>query len=103
MKDGSAISDGAACGDLELARIAAAETEGKPASWMQIALHDLCQPLMALECLLYVNREAVPEESLDASLLRNVMVEGLVECGRMMALVRAMQERVSAGEEVPEE
>jgi hypothetical protein len=54
---------------------------------------------MALECLLYVNREAVADEPLEASLLRRVMDEGLVECGRMLVLVRAMQRRLVEDEE----
>ncbi len=68
-------------------------------AWLRTTLHDLCQPLMALECLLYVNREAVADEPLEASLLRRVMDEGLVECGRMLVLVRAMQRRLVEDEE----
>ncbi len=67
--------------------------------WLRTKVHDLCQPLMALECLLYVNREPVADEPLEASLLRRVMDEGLVECGRMLVLVRAMQQRLAEDEE----
>lgn len=63
--------------------------------WMRRALHDLCQPLMALDCLLSVHAEPVPGEVIEASMLRSVMEEGLVECGRMMALVREMQKRMA--------
>ncbi len=63
--------------------------------WLHKFLHDLAQPLTALECLLYVHRDPVAGESMDAALLRLVMEEGLVECGRMMALVRAMQQRMA--------
>ena len=74
-------------------------------AWLRQVLHDLCQPVMALDCLLSVNREPVAGESLDAALLRLVMEEGLVECGRMMALVRAMQQHMAEKAEVqrPEE
>lgn len=63
--------------------------------WLRQGLHDLCQPLTALECLLYVNREPMAGDSLEAGLLRSVMAEGLIECGRMMVLVRELQERVA--------
>jgi hypothetical protein len=42
-----------------------------------------------------VNREPVAGESLEAGLLRTVMDEALVECGRMMVLVRGLQERMA--------
>ncbi len=63
--------------------------------WMRHGLHDLCQPLMALECLLFVNREPVEGESLDASVLRGVIQEGLVECQRMLVLMQGMQQRMT--------
>ena len=95
MKNGSSLAAGLECVHGAGTSMAAAETKERHAAWIQPLIHDLCQPLMALDCLLSVNREAVPGESLDASLLRTVMEEGLVECGRMIALIRAIEERTS--------
>ncbi len=64
-------------------------------AWLRQGLHDLCQPLTALECLLYVNREPMPGDSLEAGLLRSVMAEGLIECGRMLVVVRELQDRMA--------
>jgi signal transduction histidine kinase len=64
-------------------------------SWLRRALHDLCQPLTALDCLLYINREPVTGELLETTVLRNVMEEALVESTRMLTLVRQMQERLT--------
>jgi hypothetical protein len=71
------------------------------AAWLRQAVHDLCQPLMALECLLFVNKEPVAGEPLETASLRNVMEAGLIECRRMLVLVRGMQERMTSSEEVP--
>ncbi len=76
---------------------------GEPAdAWIREGLHDLCQPLTALECLLFVNREPVAHEPLEAALLRSVMDEALVECGRMMVLISGLQDRSAAKSVWPE-
>jgi hypothetical protein len=78
-----------------IARIGNTELGDADGAWLRQGLHDLCQPLTALECVLFVNREPVAGESLEAGLLRTVMDEALVECGRMMVLVRGLQERMA--------
>lgn len=58
--------------------------------WLSAALHDLCQPLTALECRLFLGlHEEGPEAMLEA------MREAMVECERLMAGVRAMQSRLA--------
>ena len=63
-------------------------------AWMRVALHDLCQPLTALECRLHLGtmdhngRAPTAEEMLDT------IHESLAECERMMRRVRAMQEKL---------
>ncbi len=59
-------------------------------SYMRKALHDLCQPLTALECRLYLSHSGCD----DSSELKEAIAEGLQQCERMMAQVRAMQERL---------
>jgi hypothetical protein len=86
--------------DGEVAPPGGAEGDELREAWFRRAVHDLCQPLTALECLLYVNREPVAGEPLEAALLRNVMEEGLVECKRMLMLVKEIQERMASSEEV---
>ena len=80
--------------------------------WVHTALHELCQPLTALECRLYlsnselqtnlsgtaepwINNPAV--ESRDK--LQHGLRQALTECGRMMEMVRAMQERMAHEEQ----
>ena len=85
-------------GDIRLA-------SGPVPSWIQTALHDLCQPLTALECRLYLNtlpmletavEQQAPEEEREK--VQQGIQEALVECGRMMRMVRAMQERMALEE-----
>ena len=59
-------------------------------SYMRKALHDLCQPLTALECRLYLSHAGYS----DSSEMKKAIAEGLQQCERMMAQVRAMQERL---------
>ena len=53
------------------------------------ALHDLCQPLTALQCRLYLGTlEHQPDT------LKQTVKESLVECERMMLRVRQLQEKL---------
>ena len=79
----------------ELLRLAERHELAKE-GWLAHALDDLCQPLTALECLLYVHQDPLEDDSLKATLLRRVMQEALVEVSRITDIVRAMQLR-SAG------
>lgn len=68
--------------------------------WMQGALHDLCQPLTALQCRLALAtlvRKGGPEEELAE--LRETVVESLVECERLIGHVRRMQFGMGDGSE----
>ena len=65
--------------------------------WMRGAIHDLCQPLTALECRLFLGTlgpqgvgSPAPEE------MREAIHLGLVQCGRMMPPVRAMRDKLGA-------
>lgn len=62
--------------------------------WMRVALHDLCQPLTALECCLYVGTMDIDGERPAEDDLHETIRAALVECQRMMSRVRAMQERL---------
>jgi signal transduction histidine kinase len=56
------------------------------------ALHDLCQPLTALQCRLEIGSlTGTPEGHAEA------VREGLRECERLMTRVKAMQEMVRVG------
>jgi hypothetical protein len=74
--------------------------------WIRVALHDLCQPLTALECRLYLatlEAEDLPEPhslaSAELRILREAVRDALLECERMMVLVREMQERLNQKEQ----
>jgi hypothetical protein len=75
-----------------------ASRAGDDLAWLHEALHALGQPLTALECRLFVgkleaegadDRAAVPA-------LRSAVEESLLECKRLFALVRSMQDRAGA-------
>ena len=76
------------------------------ADWIRVALHDLCQPLTALECRLYLgileveNAQEGGIVSPENLRLRDTLGGALAECERMMALVRGMQERLNDKEQV---
>ena len=57
--------------------------------WMRIALHDLCQPLTALECRLYLGLGEPNEPA-----LRLAMQEAMMQCERLIDGVRGMQIRL---------
>ena len=54
---------------------------------MEVALHDLCQPLTVLQCKLELGLLKGGEEATHAAVL-----EGLRECKRLNAAVRTMRE-----------
>ena len=60
--------------------------------WMRQALHDLSQPLTAMECRLYLG---VMSGEPEAAELVETIRESLVECERLMARVRAMQDHLN--------
>ncbi len=64
--------------------------------WLRDGLHELSQPLSALELLLYLG---VQEDAGDGSgpedRRAQYLREAQVQCARMLATVRAMQQRMS--------
>jgi hypothetical protein len=66
-------------------------------AWMRVALHDLCQPLTAVECRLFIGTMGQDGREPSAGEMRETIRESLVECERMIYLVRAMQERLHEG------
>ncbi len=65
-------------------------------AWIRQALHDLCQPLTALECVLYVGTMSPDgvRPPTAAELLATVQ-QALVQCERATAGVRGIQERLA--------
>jgi len=63
--------------------------------WMRTSIHDLCQPLTTLQVLLYLGlaeggvSQAVAGEE---SGLRKTLDEAMVECDRLVSVVRSMQQ-----------
>ena len=70
--------------------LSAAADEGV---WLEKALHDLCQPLTALQCRLFLGLQDAAAEK-DTALR-----EAMRQCDRTIELVRAMQVRMHKGEE----
>jgi hypothetical protein len=65
--------------------------------WMREALHDLCQPLTALECGLYIGTmspDGVRTPTADELLA--TIVEALRQCERVTARLRAIQDRLNS-------
>jgi hypothetical protein len=56
---------------------------------LRVALHDLCQPLSALQCRLYLG--TLDDEP---SNMREAIMESVSECERMVEMVRALQNRI---------
>ena len=69
------------------------------AEWMRKALHDLCQPLTTLDCLLYLSTPTGAGQAANPAALEQALNEAMVECSRMMTMVRAMQERLAIDED----
>jgi len=66
-------------------------------AWMQKALHDLTQPLTALECGLFIGTMS-PDgiRGPQAEELLHTILEALGQCERVTLQVRAMQDRMNA-------
>ena len=69
------------------------DTEAK--QWLRQAMHDISQPLTALECGLFIGtmspdgvRAPTPEE------LLGTILEALAQCERVSTQLRAIQERL---------
>jgi len=70
------------------------ETENTP--WLRAALHDLCQPLTALECGLYIG--TISPDGIRAPRAEELMATitaALAQCERMTLKVRAIQSRMN--------
>lgn len=57
--------------------------------WVSDALHDLCQPLTALECRLVLGLRDGSEDE-----MRVALKESMLQCERLIDGVRAMQVRL---------
>lgn len=71
------------------------KTEEPNSEWISEALHDLCQPLTALQCRLVIGRmncDKGPEQ--EVTTLHSAVSESLIQCQRLMILVREMQIRL---------
>ncbi len=68
-------------------------------SWMGDALHDLCQPLTALECGLALG--TMSPDGVRAPTAEELMMtinEALVQCARLSMGLRGIQERMTREE-----
>jgi hypothetical protein len=75
-------------------------TETTVPMWMRGTLHDLCQPLMALECQLYLASLGVGDASEPGSSEpRAMFASGLDQCQRMIQLIRAAQMRMAKADQ----
>lgn len=76
------------------AKVSAAARSGSR-DWMRGALHDVAQPLTALECGLFLatmKREGA--QAPDMEELRQTIVEALEQCARVRGQIRAMQDEL---------
>ena len=70
-------------------------TPAKPLqSWLQNTLHDLSQPLTALQCRLFLSMLHAPGSEKERTEMRHAIEDGLRQCERMMVSVRSMQKYV---------
>jgi signal transduction histidine kinase len=60
---------------------------------IEVALHDLCQPLTVLQCKLELGLLQGGEEA-----IHSAVVDGLRECRRLNAVVKTMRELVEGPE-----
>lgn len=68
--------------------------------WVREAFHDLCQPLTALQCQLYLALLEVDDSPhQEAKVQREMFEAGLDECKRMIHLIRAAQSKMAAADE----
>ncbi len=66
--------------------------------WMEESLHDLCQPLTALQCRLFLATLAQGTER--AGEMEQAVADALKQCDRAIGLVREMQHRMHQSEGV---
>ena len=59
--------------------------------WIQDALHDLSQPLTALQGRLFLATLHPPGSEEERAEMRHAVEDGLQQCERMMVSVRSMQ------------
>ncbi len=59
------------------------------ASRIAVGLHDLCQPLTALQCRLEIGKMDATAEGMETAI-----EDALTECTRLNGMVRAMQDKV---------
>lgn len=59
--------------------------------WIQEALHDLSQPLTALQGRLFLATLHAPGSEHEHAEMRRAVEDGLQQCERMMVSVRTMQ------------
>lgn len=59
--------------------------------WIQDALHDLSQPLTALQGRLFLATLHPPGSEEERAEMRRAVEDGLQQCERMMVSVRSMQ------------
>ena len=63
-------------------------------------MHDLCQPLTALECRLYLATMETGERVADETgEMKDAIREAMVECQRLMTRVRAIQDQINRTEQ----
>lgn len=67
--------------------------------WVRELLHELSQPLMALECQLYLAELDMENDGADDP-RRALVTSGAAECMRLMALLRGAQARVAMADGV---
>ena len=74
--------------------------DGATVVWMRKALHDLCQPLTALECGLFLGTMS-PDgvRAPRAEELVETILQALEQCELLTGQVRAMQDRLQDGTE----
>jgi hypothetical protein len=65
---------------------------------MEDALHDLCQPLTALQCRLFLATMAQGQERADE--MERAVADALKQCDRAIGLVRRMHEEMLTREGV---
>ena len=71
--------------------------QGSEVEWIRHALHDLCQPLTALECGLFVG--TMSPDGVSAPTAEELMVtirHALEQCERVTDQLRVIQERINS-------
>ena len=65
------------------------EGESSVIAEVRKALHDISQPLTAMQCRLYLGAMET-----EADAIKSAIVESLEECARMIARMRTLQDRM---------